>query len=42
MVESQYGDENVKSNSDKEKVLAFNVQLFDVDSSTKDTINSIK
>jgi hypothetical protein len=41
MVDSQYSDANVKSNSDEKKMLTFNVNLFNVDSSTKDTINMI-
>ena len=41
MVDSQYSDVNVKSNSDEKKMLTFNVNLFNVDSSTKDTIDMI-
>jgi hypothetical protein len=40
MVESQYEGDNVKS-ADENKLLTFNVKLFDVDSATKDTIKMI-
>jgi hypothetical protein len=41
MVESQYEGDNVKSADDENKLLTFNVKLFDVDSATKDTIKMI-
>ena len=41
MVASQDNIDSVKSSSNTGKLLTFNLQLFDVDSSTKDTIDNI-
>jgi hypothetical protein len=41
MIDAQYNNSKTKSSLDAGKVLAFNVNLFNVDPSTRDTINTL-